>query len=79
MAFSEVKGMPALNNAPPCKVKSKTTYSIEVELDSSTFGTYQTGTYPRSSPWCCPLGAVFVMYNTLCFPHKRVASCSVRW
>lgn len=43
VAFSEVKGMPGLNSTPPCKVKSKTTYSIEVELDSSSLGTYVTG------------------------------------
>lgn len=58
VSFSEVKGMAGLNSATPAKVKSKTTYSIEVELDSSSFGAYETG-------------AVFFCFHTYYFCDFR--------
>lgn len=53
VCFSEVKGMPGLNTAPPAKVKSKSTYAIEVELDSSMFGAYVTGGFWFFFLFCC--------------------------
>jgi ubiquitin-activating enzyme E1 len=43
VVFSEVQGMSGLNLAPPARVRSKGTYSIEVELDSTSLGMYKTG------------------------------------
>lgn len=42
--FSEVAGMTPLNSAPPARIRSKTAYSIEIELDTSEFPQYTTGT-----------------------------------
>lgn len=40
--------MEPLNSAPPARVRSKTTYSIEIELDTSSFPAYTTGVLASS-------------------------------
>lgn len=51
VTFSEVAGMEPLNTAPPARIRSKTTYSIEIELDTSQFPGYTTGP-PRLTATC---------------------------